>query len=559
MNQTTLQRGQGVQILCQQIKVGLSWDILEGENEVDLDASCVLFDEFGVILDAAFYNKKETDDKSVIHSGDCKDGKIEGDDESIIIDFTKISQKVKAIMVVVNAYQGGNFSNVETAETTIIDIQNNVKLVDMSLGRKGKHTGLIMCIVFKDDFNNWHIKNVDRTCEGKNFKDAEFAMKEELYFLIPPEIMAEVKYDPTQQKSFNLKKDQILNIPTGKYTIGLGWDTKCDLDASCGVVSNDGKYHELIYYGMKETKDRAIKHMGDNLTGEGDGDDESIHVNLKKLNSSYNKVIFTVTIYTGGYSFKHVKGAYIRLIDQQNKKEICRYKLTGNYSTNGMIMSSIFRDKNSGQWKFKAIGEEVTGKTIYDLKSMIIQGKMKKSKPKGDFSENIKNLELEVKNAQNQKKLELICFAKNCDKKDFFGLSDPYYIINVNGSKQYQSNPIDNTLNPNWPRVVLNQIDLNTTWDIQIYDHNSILSHKLIGNCSFKGLEVFEKEKPVQFQIINPKKKYNSNKSNSGEFYILVRKYQGPVQKLKEFKQKQQKYLQELDEYNKGAFIEFFK
>jgi tellurium resistance protein TerZ len=92
--QKTLQSGEGVQLLCSKLKVGLSWDIFQGQQEVDLDASCVLFDEFGVIVDAAFYNQKETEDKSILHSGDCKDGKIDGDDESIIIDFTKMNQRV---------------------------------------------------------------------------------------------------------------------------------------------------------------------------------------------------------------------------------------------------------------------------------------------------------------------------------------------------------------------------------------------------------------------------------------------------------------------------------
>ena len=313
------------------MKVGLSWDLFEGENEVDLDASCVLFDDFGVIVDAVFYNKKETDDKSIVHSGDCKDGKIEGDDESIIIDFTKMSQNVKAIVVVVNAYQGGDFSNVEIAEVNISDLKLKEPFVSMSLGRKGKHTGLIVCIIFKDDFNNWYIKNIDRNCVGKNFQDAEFDMKEELYFLIPLEIMAEVKYDPTQQKSFNMKKEQILNIPTGNYSIGLGWDTKCDVDASCALLVGDSSAAEFIYFGNKKSKDNSVQHMGDNLTGEGSGDDETIHVNLKKVHKQYERILFTVTIYSSGYTFNDVKGAYIRIIDQQEKKEICCYKLTGKY------------------------------------------------------------------------------------------------------------------------------------------------------------------------------------------------------------------------------------
>ena len=555
----TLNKGEGVQIVCQQMKVGLSWDIFEGQSDVDLDASCVLFNEFGVILDAAFYNKKETDDKSVVHSGDCKDGKIEGDDETIIIDFTKMTQKVKAIMVVVNAYQGGNFSSVETAEVNISDILLKSPIVSMSLGRKGNHTGLIMCMIFKDDFNNWHIKNIDRTCGGKNFKDVEFEMKEELYFLIPPEIMAEVKYDPKQQKSFNMKKEQILNIPTGNYSIGLGWDTKCDVDASCALLVGDSLAAEFIYFGNKKSKDNSVQHMGDNLTGEGSGDDETIHVNLKKVDKKFERIIFTVTIYSAGYTFKDVKGAYIRIIDQQQKKEICRYKLSGKYETNAMIMSSMFKNPKTGEWKFKAIGEGVKGNSIMELKSIIKKGKVKASKPSNpQVSEKIKKLTAEVKEAQNLKRMVLNCYAKNCDKKDFFGLSDPYFIIKVNENKIYQSEAIDNTLNPKWNRGLISQIDSNSTLEIQVYDHNSILAHQLIGNCSVKLNDLLNKNSYFKYDLIHPKKKYTSSKKNSGEFYTSIAEYQGPIQKLKELKLIEEQYQRELKESN-DKIVHFFE
>jgi stress response protein SCP2 len=135
-----------------------------------------------------------------------------------------------------------------------------------------------------------------------------------------------------------MHKEQTMSIPEGVYSIGLGWDSRCDLDASCGIFSDNGEYVELIYYGKKSSNDNSVKHMGDNTTGEGAGDDETIHVDLKKLNKNYNKVVFTVTIYSQGYSFKDVSGAYIRLIDQSQKKEMCRYKLSGVYSESGMIM-----------------------------------------------------------------------------------------------------------------------------------------------------------------------------------------------------------------------------
>jgi tellurium resistance protein TerZ len=400
---------------------------------------------------------------------------------------------------------------------------------------------------------------VDRIGNGKNFKDVEFEMKEELYFIIPPEIMAEVKYDPKQQKAFNMHKEQIMNIPEGVYSIGLGWDSRCDLDASCGVFSDNGEFAELIYYGKKTSNDNAVKHMGDNTTGEGAGDDETLHVDLKKLNKNYNKVIFTVTIYSQGYTFKDVSGAYIRLIDQSQKKEMCRYKLSGAYSESGMIMSSIFRDKNSSQWKFKAIGESASGQTIYDLRSILLQGKIKKSKPQTKpVTSSIASLEAEVKELLKNKKYIVKCRAKDCDKKDFFGLSDPYYNIILNGKKIYSSHPIDSTLNPDWQQHVLTENDLNGDWDVTVFDHNSILAHQLIGECKINPKSIIDQKKEFKFELVNPKKKY-SKKLNSGEFYIRIDRYAGPVNKLKELQQIQKKYDMEMLEYQKNAMVYFFK
>eukprot|EP01080_Neovahlkampfia_damariscottae_P002155 gene2155-2020_t len=553
-----LQKAEGIQIGCSQMKVGLQWDIFEGQQEVDLDASCVLFDDFGRILDAAFYNQKETEDKSVTHSGDCKDGKIEGDDEFIIIDFTKMSQKVKAIVIVLNAYQGGDFSNVETAKANVSDTHINQPIVSMSLARKGKHTGLIMCTIFRDDFKNWHIKNIDRVCGGKNFQEVEFEMKEELYFLIPPEIMGEVKYDPNSQKSFNMKKEQVLNIPQGMYSVGLGWDSKCDLDASVGLLDAEGKYHEFIYYGAKVSKDKSVKHSGDNRTGDGSGDDETIHVNLSKLNKAYTRVIFVVTIYSKGFSFQNVKGAYIRLIDQAKKKEMCRYKLSGSYSSNGMIMSSIFRNPNSNQWKFKAIGESAQGHTIFDLKSILLQGKVKKPKPQGDVSQKISQLK-KVIEEEEKKNISLIkAFATNCDKKDVFSLSDPYYILTINGKKIYQSEAIDNTLDPKWKSVNVGVGDKSGECDVKVWDHNSVMKHSFIGECKFRLSEVYGHKNEVKFDLINTKKKGNQV---AGQFYISINHFDNKTkhQQLKDLEVCQKQYDLDMKEYNSGSFIEFFE
>lgn len=162
--------------------------------------------------------------------------------------------------------------------------------------------------------------------------------------------------------------------------VGLGWDVKTglfggrgdsyDLDASIIALRN-GKYtkkDDLVYFGNKRGCKGAIQHCGDNLTGEGDGDDEQIIVNLDSMPSDVDKLVVIVTIYNGkrkGQDFGRVKNAFVRICSS-NGTEILRYNLTENYSgVAGMIFGEIYR--HNGEWKFNPIGEGVKEDSIAEI------------------------------------------------------------------------------------------------------------------------------------------------------------------------------------------------
>ncbi len=150
--------------------------------------------------------------------------------------------------------------------------------------------------------------------------------------------------------------------------VGLGWDARTttgddfDLDASALMIRADGKVlsnEHFVFFNNTRSPDGAVEHTGDNLTGEGEGDDESIKVNLAAVPAEIDKIVFPVTIYEAEsrrQGFGQVRNAFIRIVDQGSGTEIARYDLTEDASTEtAMIFGELYR--NGSEWKFRAVGQ----------------------------------------------------------------------------------------------------------------------------------------------------------------------------------------------------------
>ena len=161
--------------------------------------------------------------------------------------------------------------------------------------------------------------------------------------------------------------------------VGLGWDTNkydggydFDLDAAAFCCGDDDKVHEdldFIFYNNLKHETGAIEHLGDNLTGEGEGDDEQILVDLSKINPKVNKLVFVINIYaceSRKQDFGMIKNAYIRIADNSSQKELIRYNLTDDYSgKTALIVGEVY--KHNGEWKFAALGEGTNHIRISDI------------------------------------------------------------------------------------------------------------------------------------------------------------------------------------------------
>ena len=176
----------------------------------------------------------------------------------------------------------------------------------------------------------------------------------------------------------NLSKGQKVELTKGnpglkKLLVGLGWDVNAfdtgaafDLDASAFMVGESGKCasdKDFIFYGNLEHPGGGVKHMGDNLTGEGEGDDEQIRIELDKVPAGISRIAFAVTIYdaeTRGQNFGQVANAYIRVVDEGSGTELIRYDLGEDFSIEtAVVVGELYR--HNGEWKFNAIGSGFQG------------------------------------------------------------------------------------------------------------------------------------------------------------------------------------------------------
>ena len=178
--------------------------------------------------------------------------------------------------------------------------------------------------------------------------------------------------------AISLQKGQKIDLTKGnpslsKIMVGLGWDVNqydggadFDLDAAAFLLDANGKVPsdgEFIFYGQLEHSSKSVIHQGDNLTGEGEGDDEQIFVDLSLVPDNIDKIAFTVTIYDADVrrqNFGQVQNAFIRIVDETTNQELIRFDLGEDFSIEtAVVVGELYR--HQGNWKFNAVGSGYAG------------------------------------------------------------------------------------------------------------------------------------------------------------------------------------------------------
>jgi tellurium resistance protein TerD len=173
--------------------------------------------------------------------------------------------------------------------------------------------------------------------------------------------------------AINLQKGQREAINAQKFIIGLGWDTNqsstgssFDLDASVFVLGENGKLlsdaHFVLYNNLKSPND-AVVHTGDNLTGDGDGDDEQVIVDLSKIENNATEICVVVTIHDADVrkqNFGQVRNSFIRIVDTTTNSDIVKYELDEDFSIETAVEFGRIYKRNN-EWKFEAVGNGMKG------------------------------------------------------------------------------------------------------------------------------------------------------------------------------------------------------
>jgi tellurium resistance protein TerZ len=180
-----LQKGQKISldkeagVTLSKIIMGLAWDAVKSKGffgfggsapDIDLDASCILFDEQGKQTDVVWFRQLKSNDGSVVHTGDNRDGAGDGDDEQIIVDLTKVPANIKSLVFTVNSFTGQNFSQIENATCRIVNASDNKEVARFNLSTLGAHNAQIMAKIYRHG-GEWKMHAIGEIGNGRTFAE----------------------------------------------------------------------------------------------------------------------------------------------------------------------------------------------------------------------------------------------------------------------------------------------------------------------------------------------------------------------------------------------------
>lgn len=358
---------QELQLRTGRYGIGVSWDRMG--NAIDLDLQAVIVDNKGAIIDAVYYNNLKAL-KSITHSGDEQTGDKAGLDEVVWVSLQKLPEQVKLIIFVVAAFSGGSLRDANNGALHVLEEKLDNEVARYGLEQTDAAVDAVAMMRRADD-GTWSLRIIEEPArEGRHFIDI-------LEPVLGNLIRAEIPSAPRRMKvAFAMEKGSVVDLPEtnaiGHIAAGLGWDVSpsaggdVDLDVSAVIFSADSQPLGSVFFGQIEGF--GLQHSGDNLTGEGDGDDEVIQADLMHVPAEAQQIFFVVNVYTNGVTFDKVSNAYCRILDSSGD-EMARYVLREGRGERGLIIARLFREPGiggGGRWGFQALGKFCRGQTWKD-------------------------------------------------------------------------------------------------------------------------------------------------------------------------------------------------
>lgn len=354
------------------ISIGLRWST---EKVVDLDATAVVIDKNGAVLDCCYYNSRQTTDGAFQLDKDDRLGDSSskgGDNEAIAVDFTKLVPNARFVALLITCYSDGySFRDTKTAVLDIKDASGkslfSFKAWDGTPKDDKKFTCAIPAFLIKSG-ERWVVKPHEKFFFGMHWMDVLPTIQKELE---GEKLVARGESERALPRGFRvIKGEEIVILPhISKLLCGLGWKGNEDLDLAVLQFRYKDYVDHIDPVRHKISKDGAVIHKGDSKTGKG-VDDERIFVDLTKISSRINTLVFVVTVFnsSAGGGFANCKDAHVRLVDATSAqsvhdegKELCRFALSrscGNRTA--QIMCKLYRNGPS-KWNVLAMGEPSSG------------------------------------------------------------------------------------------------------------------------------------------------------------------------------------------------------
>jgi len=337
---------------------GVSWDACP--NKVDIDLQCVVIDKSGTIIDCCYYNNLKAVG-AITHSGDETTGAVPGIDEYVWISMDRLPENVALLLFVVAAYSGGKLQDAKNGTLHVLENTNDKEIARFRM--EESPSGVDVVSAMYQGPRGWTMRIIEEPGQqGQHFMD--------ILPLLAQVIRGFLPNAPSRQKvAFAMEKGGAMDFPQSMdaITIGLGWDVATegiDLDVSAVLLDAHGGVEEVVFFAKLQSTFHGVKHSGDNLTGEGDGDDEQIQARLSAIGPDVQQLVFVINIYTKDVTFDQVSNPYCRVVDDTGA-ELCRYMLNQAGRESGLIVSSVAREAGN-RWGFHAIGQPCRGRTHKD-------------------------------------------------------------------------------------------------------------------------------------------------------------------------------------------------
>lgn len=341
--------------------VELSWFATETNSPIDLDLQAVAFNLEGELVDAIYYNKLVALDGTLEHSGDQITSAAEPVWERVWVDLESVQRQVQLVIFVITRPGGGYICDAPNGSVSLRRDSTCMQAAQFSL-KNCRESVFLLGGLIRGIGGSWQFLPIrEHVSDGQHFMDV-------LEPAIGSFVRRWITAAPKKIKAnFTMNKGTIVDLPRRLdhqlVVAGLGWDTDVghvDLDVSVILFTADGSHIDTVFFENLEAP--GIKHSGDNLTGDGHGDDESIFIHLDAVPSQVQQIVFIVNIFTEERTFHQVTNPYCRLYAADDE-ELCKYELKEAGDREGLIIARLMFEAGRGRWSFQAAGLPCRGRT----------------------------------------------------------------------------------------------------------------------------------------------------------------------------------------------------